>query len=199
MKKDHVVFDFVKSTIAGKIETGRSVDTQMRSNPFFADPDVPYDDLKASTDLLETRNVAAINGGKEATALLHQAEDDWCDKMRLMARYVDRKANGDSAIILGAGFNIAKQPASPARPEFSAEQGEKSGSAYIQRKRVTGAHAYIWQQSLDGINWTTVQTTAQASVELTGLTALTKYWFRVAVVTVTGTSDFSEPVTLVVL
>ena len=116
-----------------------------------------------------------------------------------MARYVDRKANGDSAIILGAGFNIAKQPASPARPEFSAEQGDKSGSAYIQRKRVTGAHAYIWQQSFDGVNWTTAQTTAQASVELTGLTPLTKYWFRVAVVTVTGTSDFSDSVTLVVL
>lgn len=199
MKKDHVVLDFVKEPIAIKIETGRSVETKMRSNPQFTNPDVSYDDMKASTDLLETRNVAAINGGKEATALLHQAEEDWCDKMRLMARYVDRIANGDSAIILGAGFNLAKQPAPSTRPEFSAEQGEKSGSAYLQRKRVTGARSYIWQQSIDGINWTTAQTTAQASVELTGLTALTKYWFRVAVVTITGTSDYNEPVTLVVL
>jgi len=199
MKKDHAVLDFVKAPIANKIETGRSVESKMRPSLIFKNPDVPYDELKASTDLLETRNVAAINGGKEATALLHQAEEDWVNKMRLMARYVDRMADGDSAIILGAGFNLAKQPAPITRSEFSAEQGEKSCTVVLKRKRETGVKAYIWQQSIDGINWVTVQTTAQASVELTGLTPLTKYSFRVAVVTITGTSDFSDAVTLVVI
>ena len=199
MKKDHAVLDFVKAPIAIKIETGRSVETKMRPNPIFGKPDVPFDDLKASTDLLETRNVAALNGGKEATALLHQAEEDWVNKMRLTARFVDRIADGDSAIILGAGFNLAKQPAPASRPEFSAEQGEKSGSVILQRKRVDGARSYIWQQSIDANVWTTVQTTAQASVELTGLTPLTKYWFRVAAVTITGTSDFNDPIALVVI
>ncbi|MEI8272906.1 MAG: fibronectin type III domain-containing protein [Paludibacter sp.] len=199
MKKDHAVLDFVKAPIAIKIETGRSVETKMRPNPIFAHPDVPFDDLKESTDLLETRNVAALNGGKEATALLHQTEEDWANKMRLMARYVDRIADGDSAIILGAGFNLAKQPTPAARPEFSVEQGEKSGSVILQRKRVDGARSYIWQQSIDGNEWITTQTTAQASVELTGLTPLTKYWFRVAAVTITGTSDFNDPVTQVVI
>jgi len=199
MKKDHAVLDFVKAPIAIKIETGRSVETKMRPNPIFGKPDVPFDDLKASTDLLETRNVAALNGGKEATALLHQAEEDWVNKMRLTARFVDRIADGDSAIILGAGFNLAKQPAPASRPEFSAEQGEKSGSVILQRKRVDGARSYIWQQSIDANVWTTVQTTAQASVELTGLTPLTKYWFRVAEVTITGTSDFNDPIALVVI
>ena len=199
MKKDHAVLDFVKAPIAIKIETGRSVEIKMRPNPIFAKPDVPFDDLKASTDLLETRNVAALNGGKEATALLHQAEEDWVNKMRLTARFVDRIADGDSAIILGAGFNLAKQPTPAARPEFSVEQGEKSGSVVLQRKRVDGARSYIWQQSIDGNEWITTQTTAQASVELTGLTPLTKYWFRVAAVTITGTSDFNDPVTQVVI
>ena len=199
MKKDHAVLDFVKAPIAIKIETGRSVEIKMRPNPIFAKPDVPFDDLKASTDLLETRNVAALNGGKDATALLHQAEEDWVNKMRLTARFVDRIADGDSAIILGAGFNLAKQPTPAARPEFSVEQGEKSGSVVLQRKRVDGARSYIWQQSIDGNEWITTQTTAQASVELTGLTPLTKYWFRVAAVTITGTSDFNDPVTQVVI
>ncbi|MEI8272122.1 MAG: fibronectin type III domain-containing protein [Paludibacter sp.] len=199
MKKDHAVLDFVKAPIAIKIETGRNVETKMRSNPIYADPDVPIDDLKASTDLLETRNVAALSGGKEATALLHQAEEDWVNKMRLTARFVDRIADGDSAIILGAGFNLAKQPAPAARPEFSVDLGEKSGSVVLQRKRVVGARSYIWQQSIDGNEWKTAQTTAQASVELTGLTPLTKYWFRAAVVTINGTSDFNDPITQVVI
>jgi hypothetical protein len=199
MKKDHAILDFVKAPIAVKIETGRSVETKMRPNPIFVNPDVPFDDLKACTNLLETRNVAALNGGKEATALLHQTEEDWINKMRITARYVDRIANGDGAIILGAGFNLAKQPAPASRPEFSVEQGEKSGSVYLQRKRVTGARSYIWQQSTDGEVWTTAQTTAQASVEITGLTPLTKYWFRVAAVTITGTTDFNDPIMQVVI
>ena len=199
MKKDHAVLDFVKAPIAIKIETGRNVETKMRSNPIYADPDVPLDDLKACTDLLETRNVAALSGGKEATALLHQTEEDWVGKMRLTARFVDRIADGDSAIILGAGFNLAKQPAPATRPEFSVDLGEKSGSVVLQRKRVVGARSYIWQQSIDGNEWITAQTTAQASVELTGLTPLTKYWFRVAVVTINGTTDFSDPIFQVVI
>lgn len=199
MKKDHAVLNFVKAPVAIKIETGRNVETKMRSNPIFADPDVPFNDLKASTDLLETRNMKALSGGKEATALLHQAEEDWVEKMRLTARFVDRIANGDSAIILGAGFNLAKQPSPAARPEFSVELVEKSGSVLLQRKRIDGARSYIWQQSINGTDWTTAQTTAQASVELTGLTTLTKYWFRVAAVTITGTSDFNDPIMQVVI
>jgi len=199
MKKDHAVLDFVKAPIAIKIETGRNVESKMRANPIYANPDVPLDDLKASTDLLETRNVAALSGGKEATALMHQAEEDWINKMRLTARFVDRIADGDSVIILGAGFNLAKQPSPATRPEFSVELGEKSGSVVLQRKRVVGARSYIWQQSIDGNDWTTAQTTAQASVELTGLIPLTKYWFRVAVVTINGTTDFNDPITQVVI
>jgi len=199
MKKDHAILDFVKAPIAIKIETGRNVESKMRANPIYANPDVPLDDLKASTDLLETRNVAALSGGKEATALMHQAEEDWVNKMRLTARFVDRIADGDSAIILGAGFNLAKQPSPATRPEFSVELGEKSGSVVLQRKRVVGARSYIWQHSIDGNEWTTAQTTAQASVQLTGLVPLTKYFFRVAIVTISGTSDFNDPITQVVI
>jgi hypothetical protein len=199
MKKDHVVFDFVNEPVAQQIETGHSIESKMRPNPIFANPDVPYDDLKASTDLLETRNVAALNGGKEATALLHQAEEDWVNKMRLTARFVDRIADGDSAIILSAGFNLAKQPTPAVRPEFSVELGEKSGSVLLHRQRVVGARSYIWQQSTDGNNWESAQVTTQASVELTGLTPLTKYWFRVAAVTIDGTGSFCDPIMQVVI
>lgn len=55
------------------------------------------EELEAINTLLETRSVAAMSGGKEATALLHQTEDEWVDLMRKMARYVDRIADGDSA------------------------------------------------------------------------------------------------------
>lgn len=204
MKKDHVVLSFVKEPIAKKIETGRSVESKMRPNPIFANPDVPYDDLKASTDLLESRYVASMTGGKEATALMRQAEADWIDKMRTEAYYVDRIANGDGAVILGAGFNLAKQPSPVVRPEFSVELGEKSGSVLLRRQKVDGARSYIWQSYIgetpgNETEWVNAQVTVQSSVELSGLTPLTKYWFRAAAVTTSGTTAFCAPIMQVVI
>jgi len=204
MKKDHVVLNFVKIPIAQKIEVGRSVEGKMRANPRFANSDVPYDDLRASTDLLESRNVAAITGGKEATALRHQAEEMWVDKMRKTALFVDRIADGDGALILSAGFDLAKQPSPAVRPEFSVELGEKSGSVLLRRQKVEGAKSYIWQYSIGETpageaEWVTAQVTSQASVELTGLTPLNKYWFRVAAVTIAGTTAYNAPIMQVVL
>jgi hypothetical protein len=204
MRNDHVVLDFVKEPIPQKIETGHNVEGLMRQNPIFAKSDVPIDDLKMCNDLLQSRYVASISGGKEETALLHQAEEVWIDKMRKTAKYVDRVADGDGAVILSAGFNLAKQRSPSTRPEFSVELGEKSGSVLLRRQRVEGARSYIWQYYIgetptNDADWVTAQVTSQASVELTGLKPLTQYWFRVAAVTIQGTTAFCSPIMQVVI
>lgn len=176
----------------------------MRNNPLFPNPDITCDEIKTATDHLESRNVAAMNGGKESTALMHQAEEDWCKKMRLMALYVERIADGDSAVILSAGFSLAKQPSPSTRSDFSVELGEKSGSVILRHKRIEGARSYIWQYCIgenptDNSSWVIAEVTPQASVEITGLTPLTKYWFRVAAVTINGTGEYCVPVMQVVI
>ena len=204
MKNDHVVLDFVKEPISQKIELANNVEIEMRANPLFANPDVPYDELKSVNGLLQSRYKASLTGGKEETALLHQAEDVWIDKMRKTAKFVDRIADGDGAIILSAGFNLAKQHSAPIRPEFSVELGEKSGSVFLRRRREEGARSYIWQYYIgetptNEAEWINAQVTSQASVLLTGLKPLSQYWFRVAVVTIEGTSAFSDPIMQVVI
>lgn len=144
MKKDHSVLDFVRLSVAQKVEFGRNVIVKVKASPKFATPDVSIEELEAKNTLLETRSVAAMSGGKEATALMHQTEDEWVDLMRKMARYVDRIADGDSAVILSAGFDLAKQPAPVERPEFSAEHGERSGSVLLRHIGVAGARSYIY-------------------------------------------------------
>ena len=204
MKKEHVVLDFVKIPFAHKIEVGRNVESQMKLNPNFATPDVPYIDMKAGTDLLETRYMVFLSGGKVETALLHQADDAWVNNMRTQAYYVDRIANGDSAVILSSGFNLAKQPSPSVRPEFSVELGEMSGSVVLRRQKVDGARSYIWQCFMgefpaNETDWINAQVTSQVSVILTGLLPMNKYWFRVAVVTASGTSAFCTPIVQVVI
>ncbi len=123
----------------------------MKNNPSFPNPDVSLDILKEQTDLLESRNRAAQNGGKAETTLMHQTETLWDDLMRKLARYVERIADDDPAIILSAGFNLSKPPAPYQRPEFSIEQGEKSGSIQLHRQAVKGAKSYVWQYSKNAL------------------------------------------------
>lgn len=204
MKKNRIVLDFIRIPVSQKVETGRNVKSKMTGNPKFGTPDISMEELETTTDLLETRSVAALSGGKEATALMHQTEEEWNDKMRKLARYVDRIADGDSAVILSAGFNLAKQPAPAVRPEFNVELSDKSGSVIIRRQAVESAKSYIWQYCTGEtpvveFDWTTAAVTSQASTELNGLITLTKYWFRVAAVTPSGTSAYTAPIMQVVI
>jgi len=205
MKKDRIVLDFVRIPVAQQTEFGKGVISKMKNNPKFPTPDVSIDELEAKNTLLETRSVAALGGGKEATALLHQTQEEWVDNMRKMAKYVDRIADGVDTVILSAGFNLAKQPAPSVRPDFSVELGEKSGSVTIHRQAADGAKSYIWQYcigetpAVTDAGWVTAQVTSKASVELTGLTPKATYWFRSAVVTTAGTSAYNQPVMQVVI
>jgi hypothetical protein len=64
--------------------------------------------------------------------------------MRKTALYVDRIADGDGALILNAGFNLAKQRAPRQRAEFVTENDDKPGTVLLHRTAVDGATAYIW-------------------------------------------------------
>ena len=205
MKKDRIVLDFIKKPVAQKIEFGRNVTGKLKGNANFSAPDVALADLDAKTDLLEARSVASLSGGKESKALMRQTEEEWDDLMRKTANYVNRIADGDDAVILSAGFNLAKQPAPAVRPDFSVELGEKSGSVTIRRQAVDGAKSYIWQYCMgetpaaNDADWVTAQVTSKASVDFSGLNSMTKYWFRSAVVTTAGTSAYNSPVMQVVI
>jgi len=130
---------------------------------------------------------------------MHQTETVWDDAMRKMARYVERIANDDPAIILSAGFNLSKQPLPYQRPELSAEQGEKSGTILLRRQAVPGAKSYIWQYCINTLpenesGWTFAAATSKASTEIDNLTPVSKYWFRVAAVTPQGVTAYNDPI-----
>lgn len=203
MRRVTVILDFIKLIIAEKIVRARTVIAQMTDNPNFPLPDIILTDLTVATDLLEARLLASANGGKENTVLLHQAEATVDDMMRRQAKYVDRIANGSEVIIIGSGFTPSKQPAPAQRPEFSVEPGQKSGSVLLRRQAIKGAKAYIWQYCVNIMpegdeGWTIAQVSSKASVELSDLTPVTKYWFRVAAVMSQETTAYNSPVMHVV-
>jgi hypothetical protein len=201
MKKIHAIFDFVSLAFPEKITFGRNVHTMMTGNVNYPTPDVPLADIKAKTDLLEEQMVAASHGGPPETALLHQTAKEWDDMMRDEARYVDRIAKGNEAMIRGAGFNVSQQPNPYVRPEFSAKIGEQPGTARLRRQAVQGAKSYIWQLSKNVLpvgedGWSNAKVTTKATALIDGLDTLTIYWFRVAAVTPAGTLAYNAPIML---
>ncbi len=205
MRNQKVVLDFIRIPVANKVEIARGVISKMKNNPGFPKPDISLDDVETQTNLLETRYIATMNGGKEATALLHQAEDEWDELMRKTAAYVDRIADGDDSVVLSAGFNLMKQRGPTNRSEFEVKRGDKSGTVVLRRYIIQGARAYVWQYcagdspATNDAEWITAQVTTRATTEISGLTPLTTYWFRCAAVSAKGISGYSVPVMLVVI
>lgn len=204
MKKDYLVLDFLRFPVLQRIEIGRIWVNSMKDVAAFETVKVYVAEIEEKTDILEKRNVAASGGGKEDTMLLHQAMDDWNTSARILAMHVELLANGNGAILLAAGYALGKTPTRSPMVELQVKLGQKSGSVLLRRIAVQGARAYIWQYCIgespaEEGGWITADSTAQATVEINGLTALTKYWFRVAVISRDGTSEFCTPVMQIVI
>jgi hypothetical protein len=203
MRMLHVVFDFIRCPYAEKIVKGKTVYTKMTGNPNFPSPDVPLSRLKDATDQLESCYLATMGGSRETTARLHQQVKDWIEMMRIQARYVERIAKDDIAILLSSGFNPAKPPIPGPRAELKIKDGEKSGSVFLRKKASKNGYAYLWQICINSLpqnenKWKYVHVSVQASCILYDLKPITRYWFRAAVVTPQGISAFCNPVMHVV-
>jgi len=201
MKKVTVILDFIRISVPDKVGRGNNTTGLMTGNPNFLTPDVPLGDLADATELLNRSYLAALGGGKQNKALMHQAEKAWEQLMRDQAKYVDRIAKGDVAIILSAGFNASRQPTPAKRPEFSAVYGDRSGSVILRCKAIQGAYSYVWQYCKGTLAetegaWTFADATGKVTVTIENLTPFTKYWFRVAAVMAEGTAAFSKPIEL---
>jgi hypothetical protein len=204
MKRIKTVLNFINFSVAEKIVFFRNVIAKITANvSVFAHPDESMETAIASVDTLEANNLAAAGGGHAATVALHASEDTADEIFRVLAAYVDRIAKGDENIILLAGFDTSKQPVYSPKSDLNATNGTNSGNVKLVAKAVKGAGSYIWQMAkgalpTDESGWTTIGITTQASNEVTGLEVAVKYYFRVAVVTNAGTSDFTPAVLKVV-
>lgn len=203
MKKNHVLFDFVLGIPPVKVVFGRHVVTLMTGNANFPTPDIQLTVIKDKTDLLEQKLIASLNDGKAEKAELHRVEKEWDNLMRYEALYVDRIADGDEAIIKGAGFNVSRQPVTNSKPELWAETGDKPGTVKLRRQAVQGAKSYVWQYCINAFPeseslWIFADATSKATVILENLTPVTRYWFRVAAVTTEGTLAYCDPIMHVV-
>lgn len=204
MKRIKVLLDFIKLSVAPKIEFYRNVIKKMRANvSTFPTPDVELDTAETSVNTLETKYLAAEDGGHNATVAMHSAEDITDDLFRTLAAYVDRIAAGDENTILLSGFYASKQPTTYQKPVLTIKNGTNSGSVRLVAKAIDGASSYIWQYAKDVLpgneaDWINAGYSTRADYEISGLTVASKYYFRMAAITPNGTTDFCAAVMKVI-
>jgi len=199
MRRIKVIINYNHLSVLELIELARNSAIKMAANAtVFVTPDVLYAAINTAATLLETKYNAAQGGGKQQTSEMNGARKALEELIRKQALYVERIANGNESIILSSGFETSRQPVYTAQPDFEASNGEHSGEVLLKHKAVQGAKSWVWQYSTDGIEWTHSGISTQTSYLVTGLTPITKYWFRSAYVTIDGQSEWSNPVSEVV-
>ena len=199
MKKLKVLLVFIQLSVVEKIAYYRNVISKLTGNPIFLTPDKSLTDAGTSVDNLETSYLAARDGSHTAVSAMHAAEDVADDIFRALASYVERVADGNETNILSSGFQVSKQPVAPQKAALTVLDGDHSGSVKMVAKAIGRARAYVWEYSLDGVEWKSAGNSTASTFQLSGLTVATKYYFRVAGITSDGTTDFTAPVMKVVV
>lgn len=199
MKKLKVLLSFIQLSVVEKIAFYRNVIIKLTGNSSFENPDASLESASGSVDKLESSFLASRDGSHTAVAAMHADEVAADNVFRALATYVDRIAVGDEVKILSSGFQVSKQPVVAQKPTLSVENGSHSGSVKLIAKAVDRAGAYIWQYSLDGVEWVVGGNSTASTYLLEGLTVAKKYYFCVAAITTEGTTDFTAPVLKVVV
>lgn len=182
----------------------RQMVTAMTGNAAFPTPNPALAHVTASIDTAEgdyANAQAAKQAAITSTAVSHDSIAAMVDELQKLASHVQSVAS-DEQTVLSAGMFVAGAggPLMQATPPggATATQGDHDGSIDVTYDRVKGAKSYVIEISLDpptATSWTHSAVSTKSSATINGLTSGTRYWFRVAAVTSSGQSGWSDPAT----
>jgi len=176
----------------------------IKNNPNFTAPVIPYSEGQTAVKNLENSASAARGGDRTAIAYMRAMELEVQKIFRYYASYVDMVANGSESIILSSGMDATRQPATYKKPVLKAINGTISGTALLAALSVPKSGSYIWQIAkgtlpLTDDGWQDLTTTTRTTHKVEGLIPATVYYFRVAAVTPDGIQNFTTAVMLVMM
>jgi hypothetical protein len=173
----------------------------MTNNARLTDPPVPLTEVTEHLDQLEKDQELArrraAGAAQQRDVSLAVVRND----MRLLKAFVQSVADShmdeSEAIITSAGMRVAKRR-QRGKPPVAAKRGKAPGDVVLQAKALPRPVQYRWQMSSDQEVWTDLPETFLPSTTVSGLTAVTVYYFRLRTVTHDGLSDWSTVVSVIV-
>jgi hypothetical protein len=189
--------------------TANAVVPGVYHNPNFAGASAPPVDeptLQAANTALAAANAAAANGGKKELEQQKKDKEVVVKILVQLAHWAEANCKDDLTIFLSSGFQAASTVKTKTPPLSEAIRkiafGSVSGSVVLTLVKFKGAASYEirWASVAPG----TANPTAWSSqpvantkipVTISNLTPGTIYVFQARAVTATGYSDWSQPVT----
>jgi hypothetical protein len=165
------------------------ITTEMTGNANFPTPTPTLDEMLATAAGYNDALKNCADGGSELIAIKNAKREALIDALHLWALYVLLTANGNEAVAISSGFQIAKKPA-PAPPLTKPEapillSGINPGELLVKGKRVAGSVSYVHQYATDGMmakdNWLGLPC-SKSSCVISGLTIGEKYNCRIVAI-----------------
>jgi len=199
MRKLKVVTTFIRLPPVDKASFCHNVIVKMTNNLLFTDPDVSLEEALDALNAFDAAILAAKDGGHTPISIRNDCEKVVNAKFSILAKYVDRIANGDETTILSSGFAECKQPSIPAREAFTVTDGVYPGSIHGRCIPTDNAGAYVWQIREAGTTVWVTHNTTQSSIDIFDLIINTVYELQVGAVTKDGLQPFSVVVSKLVV
>jgi len=191
-------------TIPEKIARSQQIVAALTGNPNFNAPHPPLAQVTAAINELEAASNAAQAARQDAKAktAAQNAKEEALDRiMTQLVAHVESVAGDDQQLIMSAGLDVRAAAASAsatvsAPPALTATAGDHDGEIDLSWDTVRGARSYVIERSPDPpteSSWTHAAVSTRSQTTIEDLTSGTRYWFRVAAITATGQSGWSNP------
>jgi hypothetical protein len=171
---------------------------KMETNPNFPDPPAALADTKKVLPELQSAVSDAKGRDMEAVALKNKLKAQLIALLNVLAEYVTLTCKGDRLKLLSSGFPISGASSTQLEQEISGLEVKLGppGEATTLVKRVRQARAYMHQYTTEAPGSQTVwhsEGSKSPYYTFSGLSSMTKYWFRVIAIT-GGGETIASPV-----
>jgi hypothetical protein len=198
---------FLQGKDAGIQTSGKGIVAGMTGKPEFPEPPVNLPEFDKLLDSYNDSITACVDGGKIATATRNSLRATVTHSVRMLAAYVDSVAKGDEAIIRSSGFDswiyTRSQPQYLETPAPVKVQQGNSGEFYITMTRVEGARNFKLRFGVaetDPETWQNRDVTRiRPATLISGLTPGVIYTFQVSALGHLGWTNWSDPVSRMVI
>jgi len=173
---------------------------RMSGNPAFPNPVPALSDVTDAVTALRKAMVAALDGGKTATAIRNKCQRDLKKLLDQLAGYVVSLAEGNELAILSSGFEVRKPskpaPEPPMPTDLRAYITDHTGRVDLSWAPVDPALTYHIQwsasETTDEKAWQLVAVSTRSSARITGLPSGQVAYFRVAGIGTKGMGPWSQ-------
>jgi len=181
---------------------GKGVSTCLTGNPRY--PAIDVGPLDASLLALSDAETASGLGAASAKAAAREVVMQELEHLRGQVQRVLEGQTGTAdlnaieAMAESAGMDLRRVVARP-RAVFAAMYGDAPGSVKLTAPASRKRDTHEWAHSGDGLTWTGLPGTRQASTTVTGLPVGATQHFRHRLLTKDGYTEWSDPTVMIVV